>query len=280
MIEIKDLYFYYKKKHCIFENLNMEIKKGQIYGILGENGVGKSTLLRIMTGLLFPKEGKCSVFGVDAYKRNPRILEKLFFIPEEFDSPNVQTEKFVWDIGKFYPKFSMEQFHTIINEFEVDTDKKFSQLSYGQKKKVLISLALSTNVELVILDEPTNGLDIPSKAQFKRVIASSANEDNTIIISTHQIYDVENLLDRIIILEKNTVLVNNSIEEIINKLRFSVQTSVPENAIYYEPCLGGYSIIELNTYDEESKLNIESLFNAAIKNKEKFKELFRNCLNL
>ncbi len=276
MIQINDLYFSYRKNKHIFEDLTLHIKEGQIYGILGENGVGKTTLLRIMAGLLFPKKGRCAVYGVDAFKRLPQILEKTFYLPEEFQSPHIRVKRYAQELGVFYPQFSMEQFVKHSNEFEVELDKKFSELSLGQKKKTLISLALSTNAQILLLDEPTNGLDIPSKAKFRKIMAAEANEKRTFIISTHQVHDIEHLMDRIMILERNAVLLNNSVEEITAKLKFSLQTAVNNNTFYSETRLGGFSTIELNNFDEESKIDIECLFNAVVKNKNLFKDLFKH----
>lgn len=275
MIEIDNLSFYYKKGRPIFDKVSFEMKSG-IYGLLGENGVGKSTLLRIVAGLRFPREGRCRIDGKDTFQRYPETLSKIFFLPEEFESTSQKINQFVKDNAAFYPNFSQEQFEKYMQDFEMETDRKFSELSYGQKKKVLISYGMALNTPYVLLDEPTNGLDIPSKAQFRKVMASAYDEERCIIISTHQVRDLESLIDPIIILDRNQVLLNNSVEEITRKLVFKNGETKPENVLYAENNLIGYSYVAPNVTGEETTLNIEMLFNAAISNRAVFKEMFHN----
>ncbi len=275
MIEINNLSFHYKKGKPIFEQVSFEMKNG-IYGLLGENGVGKSTLLRIISGLRFPKEGYCKIDGKDTFRRYPETLSKLFFLPEEFESPAVNINDFIKYSATFYPNFSREQFDSYMKDFEMEADRKLSELSYGQKKKVLISYGMSLNTPYVLLDEPTNGLDIPSKAQFRKVMASAYDDERCIIISTHQVRDLESLIDPIIILDRNQVLLNNSVEEITQKLVFKHSTEKPENPLFIETNIHGYSYVAPNTANEETTMNIEMLFNAAIANRTTFKDLFNN----
>lgn len=275
MIDISDLTFSYKKGRPIFERVSFEMKNG-IYGLLGENGVGKSTLLRIIAGLRFPTNGGCKINGVDTYSRTPDLLSKIFFLPEEFESPTMKINQFIKNNALFYPNFSREQFDNYMRDFEMETDRKFSELSFGQKKKVLISYGMSLNTPCVLLDEPTNGLDIPSKAQFRKVIASAYGEERCIIISTHQVRDLESLIDPIIILDRNQVLLNNSVEEITRKLVFKNGSELPASALYSENNMLGHAYVAPNTTGEETTLNIEMLFNAAVSNRAQFKELFAN----
>lgn len=273
MIKIDNLSFYYKKRKSVFENVSFDIKNG-IYGLLGENGVGKTTLLHIISGLCFPKEGTCEVLGYESAYRNPEMLSRLFFLPEEFQAPNTSIKDFVKSSADFYPNYSQEQFEEYLSVFQVEKDRKLSELSFGQRKKVLISFSLALNTSITLLDEPTNGLDIPSKSQFRKIIASAFDEERCIIISTHQVRDLESLIDPIIILDRNQVLLNNSVEEITKKLLFSHTAFKPEEVLYCEQTLQGYASVSENTYSEESTLNIEALFNTVVNNKTKIKELF------
>lgn len=273
MIKIEDLSFYYNKKRPVFENVSFDIKSG-IYGLLGENGVGKTTLLHIISGLCFPVKGSCRVHEYESAYRNPEMLRQLFFLPEEFQAPNLTVVDFVQYNAGFYPDYSELQFENYMREFQVEKDRKMSELSFGQKKKVMIAFTLSLNTPIALLDEPTNGLDIPSKAQFRKIIAAAYDEQRCIIISTHQVRDLENLIDPIIILDRNQVLLNNSVEEITKKLLFSYTTHKPENALYLEQTMQGYSSVSVNEYGEDSTLNIEALFNTVVNNKAKVKELF------
>ena len=273
MIQINDLSFYYKKGIPIFNNVSFQMKSG-IYGLLGENGVGKSTLLHIISGLQFPKSGSCEVLGDDSYKRLPRMYSNLFFLPEEFEMPGVKVKDYVRTTGLFYRNFDFKKFDECINEFRIDREQKFTEMSYGQKKKTMISFGLSTNAPILLLDEPTNGLDIPSKTKFRQMIASASDEKKCIIISTHQVRDLESLIDPIIILDRNQVILNNSVEEISQKLYFGTAEVLPENVLYSEHRITGHAFVALNSTGKESTMNLEFLFNAAVHNKAAFKQLF------
>jgi ABC-2 type transport system ATP-binding protein len=267
--------FYYGRK-MVFENISFDIGTGKIYGLLGENGVGKTTLLRIIAGLLFPEKGSCTVLGMEPAKRLPALLQEIFYLPEEFGTPFIKVENFAKNTGCFYPAFCMEQFCTYAKEFDVDITRKFTELSFGQKKKAMLAFGMATNVKLMLLDEPTNGLDIPSKTQFRKLVAQVAADDRTFIISTHQVRDLENLIDPIIILDYRDVLLNHPVEAISKKLWFGIRDKAPDNALYAEPALNGVYTVEENSSGRESRINMEQLFNAAMMNKTRFKQLFNH----
>ena len=273
MIQINELSFHYRKGIPIFNDVSFRMKSG-IYGLLGENGVGKSTLLHIISGLHFPKSGKCEVLGDESFKRLPRMYSNMFFLPEEFEMPEVSARDYAKTTGKFYPKFDFNLFENYLNEFQVEQNQKLTKMSYGQKKKTLLSFAMSTNTPILLMDEPTNGLDIPSKTKFRQMIASVSNDEKCIIISTHQVRDLESLIDPIIILDRNQVVLNNSVEEISRKLYFGISETMPENALYVENTMTGYVYVAPNNTGKESTLNLEFLFNAAVHNKATFRQLF------
>ncbi len=275
MIEINNLSFNYKRQRPIFENVSLSMKNG-IYGLLGENGVGKTTLLHIISGLRFPGKGSSKVFGYESVRRNPEMLSKLFFLPEEFETPSVSIEEYSKYNSVFYPDFSEEQFNQYLDEFHVDKTQKMTEQSLGQKKKAMLAFAFALNTPVLLLDEPTNGLDIPSKSQFRKVLSSIFTEEKCIVVSSHQVRDLENLIDPIIILDNNDVLLNNSIEEISQKLTFSYSSEKPENPLYIEQRIQGYTSVTVNTDRSESIVNIEALFNTVVNNKSRIKELFQN----
>lgn len=202
MITLKNLDFSYKNA-AVFKNISLEFKDGNVYGLLGENGVGKTTLLKIISGLQFPNNGTCTVDDFIPSERNPYFLQNIFYLPEEVITEDTTPEKFINKLGVFYPRYDHSYFLNLMKELEVDANNKFNAMSYGQKKKSLLACALSLRTDYLLLDEPTNGLDIPSKALFRKVILqhstdASTDEINrvpTIIISTHQVKDVENLID-------------------------------------------------------------------------------------
>ena len=242
MIQIQNLSFDYGKRKQVFQNLNLTLTEGNVYGLLGRNGAGKSSLLRTMAGLLFPTSGSCKVNGHTALKRLPIFLQDLYFLPEEFHTPTVKIKEFVSIYASFYPKFSQKQFLEYLEEFQLSENEKFTELSLGQKKKALIGFALSTNTKVLLMDEPTNGLDIPSKSQFRKIIASVATEERIIVISTHQVRDLESLIDPIIILDNSEVLLNATTEEIAEKLCFKNVITVTDHqkVLYSEHSLRGF----------------------------------------
>ena len=275
MISIQNLHFSYKRKK-VFTGLSLELKAGHIYGLLGKNGTGKSTLLRNIAGLLFPDQGKLEVMGYDPGKRQPTFLQEVFMVPEEFFLPNITVEKLVEYNSPFYPKFNRSQFDKYVKEFEVPTDHTLQSMSYGQKKKTLISFGLACNTSLLLMDEPTNGLDIMSKSQFRKVMASALDENKCIIISTHQVKDLENLIDRITIIDEGRILFDQTVDQITSKLSFRISFDQEElrQALYSESSLRGNAIIAKNTYGEESKLDLEMLYKAIVTNREKINTVF------
>ena len=276
MIQIKNLSFDYGKRKPVFRNLNLTLKEGNVYGLLGRNGAGKSSLLRNMAGLLFPTSGTCIVNGHNAQDRLPVFLQDLYFLPEEFHTPPVKIKEFVDIYAPFYPKFSLKQFLEYLEEFQLSDNEKFTELSLGQKKKALIGFALSTNTKVLLMDEPTNGLDIPSKSQFRKIIASVATDERIIVISTHQVRDLESLIDPIIILDNSEVLLNATTEEITEKLCFKTVLKVTEHdkVLYSEHSLRGFSIVTQNVDNEHSKADLELLFNATLTSQLQIKQLF------
>ncbi|MCK9629089.1 MAG: ATP-binding cassette domain-containing protein [Bacteroidales bacterium] len=272
MFKIENLNFSYSK-HEVLKDINLNLECGKIYGLLGQNGVGKTTLLKIMSGLLKPKSGACTILGYNPFKREPGFLQELFFIPEDFVGPDIEVNKYAALRGAFYPNYDGFKFSKLLTDFEVDGRSKFTKLSFGQQKKAIIAFALATNTKLVLMDEPSNGLDIPSKSQLRRIISQAATDESCIIISTHQVRDLENLIDPIIILDTNDVLVNASIEEISSKLKFEFRDTPDKEALYSEPTLGGYLTVYRNESGIESKVNIETLFNAVLINKKTIKQI-------
>lgn len=279
MIKINDLNFSYKRNKLVINNVNLNIEKGYIHGLLGKNGTGKTTLLKQIAGLLFPDSGKIEVMGYNPQKRQVGFLSNVFFLPEEFDVYKMSIEDYVKTHSVFYPNFSMDDFDEFLNEFEIYNKKeKLTSLSFGTRKKVIIAFGLATHAKLMILDEPTNGLDIPSKSQFRKIILKAMNEETSIIISTHQVRDLHNLIDSIIILDNGNILLNASNQEITSKLYFGVQKEEEnqEGILYSEESISGKVFVKENKENLESNIDIELLFNSVFQNKERIKNIFPN----
>lgn len=277
MITIKDLEFSYSKQSKLLSNLSLQLEAGRIHGLLGKNGEGKSTLLKLISGLVFPKQGSVEVMGFTPQLRKPEMLQEIFFLPEELPHITLSIENYEKIYAPFYPNFSTEKFGEYLKEFDVDNKKAMlNKLSHGQKKKVMIAFGLATNTKLLLMDEPTNGLDIPSKGQFRRMVAAGIDENRCLIISTHQVHDLDSLIDNIIVMEKHEIVFNQSIENITEKLYFCVadRNDKNEDVIYSEDTLRGLYQVCKNTTNEDSKLDIELLFNAITTNTKEITKLF------
>ena len=275
MIEIKDLAFSYGKTP-VLKSITTTLEEGRIYGLLGENGVGKTTLLTLLCGLKKVCSGSISTDGESPFDRTPTLLQNQFYLPDEVLPVAMKAECFAKERGAFWPNYDHSKFLEIMKEFENDPSKKMNQMSAGQLKKTYISLALACGCKYIFMDEPTNGLDIPSKTQFRSAIMKYTSENSTIVISTHQVRDLENIIDPIIILDRQDVLLNASVEEITSKLYFDYGTQLHPESLYSEQLPGGFIQVYPNTTVEDSKINVEALFNAVHKNKELIKGMFSN----
>ncbi|MCQ2187674.1 MAG: ATP-binding cassette domain-containing protein [Bacteroidales bacterium] len=273
MIEIDNLSFSYGK-NAVLQGITMRMEPGRIYGLLGENGVGKTTLLTLMCGLKTPQSGTVKVGGTDPYRREPASLSDQYYLADEVASSGARALDWANTNGVFWPNYSEENFKAMMEEFGVKLDQKMKTMSAGQLKKTHIAFALATGARYIFMDEPTNGLDIPGKTQFRSAIMRFTPEDSTIVISTHQVRDLENIIDPIIILDKQDVLLNASIEEICSRLYFDYGTTLHPESLFTEQLPGGFIQVYPNVNGEESKVNIEVLFNAVAKNKEQIKTLF------
>ena len=277
MIEVENLSFSYgRRKSKVLEDFSMKLDKGSVYGLLGKNGTGKSTLLYLMAGLLRPQTGNVLYKGVDVKKRYPDTLQDMFLVPEEFALPNVSLKQYVKLNAPFYPNFSDELLNVCLRDFDMNVDIHLGELSMGQKKKAFMCFALATNTSLLMMDEPTNGLDIPSKSQFRKVIASGMSDDKAVIISTHQVRDIDSLLDHVLIMDGSKLLLNESVSTICEKIYFAEQgmNEPTQGALYVQPSVQGNSVILPNEYGEDSKLNLEVLFNAMLAERERMQQLF------
>ena len=277
MMNVNQVSFGYgRKKAKVLDGFSMNLEKGSVYGLLGKNGTGKSTLLYLMAGLLRPQSGHILYKGVEVTKRYPETLQDMFLVPEEFALPNVSLKQYVQLNAPFYPHFSDELLKACLRDFDMNEDIHLGELSMGQKKKAFMCFALATNTSLLLMDEPSNGLDIPSKSQFRKVIASGMTDDKAVIISTHQVRDIDSLLDHVLIMDGSRLLLNESVASICDRLYFAEQgmNEPTDDALYVQPSVQGNSVILPNTYHEDSKLNLEVLFNATLTEREKIQQIF------
>ncbi|MGC4103738.1 ABC transporter ATP-binding protein [Ferruginibacter sp.] len=277
MVSIQNVSFAYRKKP-VFNGLNLNFQAGHVYGLLGKNGTGKSSLLRNIAGLLFPQKGTISVNGFTPADRLPDFLQDVFMVPEEFYLPDIPVAGFIKSYVPFYPCFNNDKFRDYMSVFEIPSDSTLQNMSYGQKKKVLISFALASNAKLLLMDEPTNGLDIMSKSQLRKILAQALDEERCIIISTHQVKDLENLIDRITVIDDGKILFDQNVDDISQKLsfRFANNESDLATALYKESSLAGNVIVTPNIEGEETKLDLELLYKAIVTNSGNITKLFQS----
>ncbi|MDE6100750.1 MAG: ABC transporter ATP-binding protein [Paramuribaculum sp.] len=267
MLKIEKITFgYSRRKPPVLTDISLSVEPGGVYGLLGRNGVGKSTLLYLIAGALTPNGGQVVFNGENTRRRLPSTMSEIFLVPEEFTLPSVTLNEFARANSRFYPRFSFEDLRRHVETFEISLSDNLGAISMGQKKKAYMCFALAANTSLLMMDEPTNGLDIPGKSAFRRFIASSMNDERAILISTHQVRDIDRLLDHVVIMENNSVLLDRSVSEITSRLAFMVTDSrrVVENALFAQPALGGNNVILPNPGGEETALNLESLFEFAL----------------
>ena len=263
MITLKELLFSYSRKKEVLDRINLEVGSGHICGLLGKNGEGKTTLLNLLSGQIFPDQGSCLVLEEIPSERNARFLQQIFLLPEEISMPEVTAIEYIKMYAPFYPTFRDDICKACVESFEINLSDRLSKMSQGQRKKVAITLALAAHTPLLLMDEPTNGLDIPSKATFRRLVASLIDANQTVIISTHQVRDLESLIDTVLILDQRQILLNKTLNEIGEKLYFGPLLP-EEKALYSEPTPQGTIGVTARDGKEETAVSLELLFNAAI----------------
>lgn len=277
MIQLQNINFSYSKDRMLFNNLNLSLEGGHVYGLFGKNGAGKTTLLKIMSGLRFIQSGNVTTLGENAALRKAEMMKDIYFLQEEVFVPALSIRNFVKCYALFYENFDKEQFEEYLHLFEIELqDDKLTALSHGQRKKVIISFALATNTKILLMDEPTNGLDIPSKAAFRKIMSMAANDERLILISTHQVRDLHSLIDAVVILDNGHILLNAMAEEITDKLCFKIldENGTDEPILYREDNIRGDIVVTENIHHIETNLDIELLFNAVMMNKNRINELF------
>lgn len=279
MIEIKDLTFSYSSKNPLFDSSNFIIPIGKVLGLLGKNGAGKSSLINLMTGVYLPQKGDCLVLGENTKNRKPSLLKEMMVIPETFQMPSVSIEQFLKMNALFYPSLDKELFFQCLKEIDLKIDnpkQKMNNFSYGQSKKLMICFAIATNCKIIIMDEPTNGLDIPSKKNFREIIFNHIRKKKrTLIISTHLIKDVEEILDSVFFLENGSQIFQADLKEINQKLTVSESKKESKTALYVETKKDSFvSLNKKSKTTKKSNMDLEFLFNAVLEKSDEINKLW------
>ncbi len=267
MIQFTNLQFHYRKNQPLFQDFTLGLKQGSIYGLLGKNGSGKSTLLQNTVGALHPISGTCTINGLPTDRRSPSTLARVYYLPEQISFPQIKLSQFLKANAPFYPAFSERIFHEVLEEFDLSGVSGVTKLSHGQKRKVALAFAIATQTDWLLLDEPTNGLDIPSKSAFRKVVTQHLPENQGVIISTHQIADIEKIIERLIVIDQGSLLLENGLHELSEKLLFQA-TNEPwenqDNLLYSEAFGLGAKVIAKNNKRQEGLVDLELLFNALL----------------
>ena len=276
MLTINNISFSYNKRYGdLFHDFSLELNAGNVYGLLGKNGAGKSTLIYLMTGLLTPKSGEALLDGVNVRKRLPKTMSDIFLVPEEFELPRLSLKQYVDLNAPFYPNFSKEDMQRYLDIFEMggDMNVNLNALSMGQKKKVFMAFAFAANTRVLIMDEPTNGLDIPSKSQFRKIVTTGMTDDKMMLISTHQVRDISDILDHVTIIDQGRVLLNASIADVMSKVAFRPLREGDEPLFVLQSPYGPLGAVPAEE-GEETKVDLEMLFNATLQNPAAINQLF------
>ena len=265
MIDIKNLSFNYNKGYKALDNINANLGAG-VHLLLGENGAGKTTLLHIIAGLLFAKEGSCSIDGNDISLRRPYDMSKVFFMPEDITFPAKNINDFAKIHSQFYSTFNEEIFRQNLEIFHLTGNESFSSLSLGNRKKANLAYVMALGTDVLLLDEPTNGLDINAKKELLKIMVGSLREDQTVIVSTHTVWDLKNLFESVMMLRRGNLLLSMSTEEIGSKLSFMASTAPSPNALYIEQDMDGFRWIEKNIDGNETEINFSLIYSALMSN--------------
>jgi len=275
VIQLKQLQFGYDRQP-LFTHMDLSIQAGGIYGLLGKNGVGKTTLLKLIAGLRYAQSGDCHVFGKATVGRPVGLLADVFYLPEEFGLPDVTATQYQRLYAPFYPGFDAACFEETMDRFELNQGTTLQKFSFGQKKKFILSFGMATGCRLMLLDEPTNGLDIPSKSQFRKALVSAFSEDRLVVISTHQARDLESIIDAVIILDGGNIIFNRSMGEVQERLCVRIEDHLPDsqNVLHVETVPGGHAVVTPNEGGDETEIDLEILFQAVVSDPKRIAGIF------
>lgn len=264
MIHLHDVGFAYRKQKPLFDHLDLTLGAGTICGLLGANGAGKSTLLKLLAGLSFPQAGECLVLGHEPRRRSPAFLADVFLLPEELFLPSVTALAYAERFGCLYPRFDHAVLAKLLNDFALPPDQLLTSLSHGQKKKFALAFGLATGASLFIMDEPTNGLDIPGKQEFRRALINHFSPERSFIISTHQVHDLQGLIDSVMIIADGRLLLHESLETLSQTLEIELLREKPARALYVEEGLDGYRVLRENRSGIEGNIDLGLLFGCVL----------------
>lgn len=276
MLELRRISYSYRKDDYALKNATAAIGPG-ISLVIGPNGAGKTTLFRILAGMLVPQSGLSTFEDVSTSEELPSLRERIFYLPDDAVMPQTTINEMARRHGVFYPTFSAERLSDNLAAFDMDGNEKLSGMSTGMRKKANVAYALSLGVDLLLLDEPANGLDISSQKTLNKLIARNISDNGYIIIATHMIYEMRNMFDNVVVLDKGRVVLSGSTDSILTRWAFVVSDTRPTNALYSEQNIDGYHSVVPNTDGIRSSIDFTLLYSMLCTNPPIFNDdTFRN----
>lgn len=261
MIELNNISFTYPNGRKALSGINGRLESG-MYLLAGENGAGKTTLLHAIAGLARPQEGSCVVNGVKSTTDNPDEMGHIFLLEENMYLPGKSIRDFAAIHTPFYPEFSEELFTKNLQAFGQSGLEPLRSLSLGNLKKAHLAYVLALGVDLLLLDEPTNALDIEGREIFRKILSRSMRPDSTVIISTHNVSDLEKLFDGALMMKGSRLLFAGTDEDVTSRLAFEYASDRDDEALYSDQQGTRYLNIYPSSGDEETRVDWKALYMA------------------
>lgn len=259
MIELKRLSYSYRKDIFALKNASATIGPG-ISLVVGPNGAGKTTLFRILAGMLVPNTGESTFDEISTSCELPSLRQRIFYLPDDAVMPQSTINEMACHHAVFYPGFSQDRLGENLEAFDMTGEEKLSAMSTGQRKKANVAYALSLGVDVLLLDEPANGLDISSQKILNRLIARNISDEGYIIIATHMVHEMRNMFDNVVVLNEGRVMLSETTDEILRRWAFIVSDSRPAKALYGEQSVDGYHSIVPNADGIDSTIDFSLLY--------------------
>lgn len=261
MILCENLNYTYNNGRHALVDVNAVILPG-LHLLMGENGAGKTTLLHAIAGLLFPQTGRCTLDDVDVARREPSTMSRIFFLADNMLWPAATINELVATHACFFPSFDETLLRSNLKAMDLTGAEKLRTLSLGNRKKAAIAYALSLRTDVLLLDEPANGLDITGKKALQKILMQSMTDTQTVIVSTHTVWDLKNLFESVMMVRRGRLVLNAPIYSILDKLAFVFTPAPVPGALYAEEEIGGYRSIVPNDGTIESDINFTALYSA------------------
>ena len=222
ILECHGLSKQYNRMNYALQNLNLALEPGQIVGLLGPNGSGKTTLIKLINDLLVPTEGRILIDGKTPGTETKKIVS---YLPERSClDESMRIKEILRYFADFYQDFSTEKADAMLRDLEIDPAARLRTLSKGSREKVQLVLVMSRDARLYVLDEPIGGVDPAARDYILRTILANYREEATVLLSTHLIYEIENILDRVLFLRQGQIVLNAGVDEIRTQQGKSVDT--------------------------------------------------------